>query len=93
MAVERSFRWNGMNKRFDLLVFDNQARPLVLAEVKAPTIPITDKTLVQLLTYRFHYQAPFALLTNGATVYWGAHSVDKEWLWSDQIPFFEEISC
>ena len=66
IAVEAAFRMpNGKNFRADAVVYDRQMAPLVLVECKAETVPLTQKTLDQALTYNRLLDVPYLLLYNG----------------------------
>src|ERR1700709_2593205 len=40
IAVERKIKLGEVNKRFDLLIFDSGARPWMMVECKATTVPL-----------------------------------------------------
>ena len=66
IAVEAAFRMsNGKNFRADAVVYDRQMAPLMLIECKAETVPLTQKTLDQALTYNRLLNVPYLLLNNG----------------------------
>ena len=67
IAVEAAFQMpNGKNFRADAVVYDRQTEPLMLIECKAETVPLTQKTLDQALTYNRLLNVPYLLLNNGA---------------------------
>ena len=47
IAVEGSLKVNGMNKRFDILVYDKELKPFLLVECKRTEVEITQKTNVK----------------------------------------------
>ena len=66
IAVEAAFQMpNGKNFRADAVVYDRQTEPLMLIECKAETVPLTQKTLDQALTYNRLLNVPYLLLNNG----------------------------
>ena len=66
IAVEAAFHMpNGKNFRADAVVYDRQTEPLMLIECKAETVPLTQKTLDQALTYNRLLNVPYLLLNNG----------------------------
>ncbi len=69
IAVEKTISVGNMNKRFDIVVYNHEHRPWMLAECKSPEVPITEKTLQQLLTYQRTVQCDYWLLTNGHQAY------------------------
>lgn len=69
IAVEKQFVVNGLRKRFDLLIFDDNARPLMIVEVKAFSVKLAQITMDQAGWYNFKIQAPYLLISNGNQVY------------------------
>ena len=53
-------------QRSDAIVYDEQIRPIVLLEFKAPSVSITEKTLDQAAVYNRMLQVPWLVLHNGA---------------------------
>ena len=72
IAVEKEIRVNGLKKRFDILVYDRAHQPWLLVECKAPSVPLSDEVLQQVLRYGITVPAPYLLITNGDRTYgWG----------------------
>ena len=69
IAVERSFMIQGRQRRFDLVIFDKTAKPVLLAEFKAPEVKVTQLTFDQIGHYNMELQVPFALVSNGSQHY------------------------
>tara|TARA_B100000768_G_scaffold11923_1_gene11657 strand:- start:2471 stop:2908 length:438 start_codon:yes stop_codon:yes gene_type:complete len=69
IAIERKIVINGLNKRFDLLVFDKLGKPNIIVECKSPKVKIDQNTLDQVLSYQNKLAAKFIVLTNGLKTY------------------------
>lgn len=69
IAIEKKIVINGLNKRFDLLVFDELGKPHIIVECKSPKVKIDQKTLDQVLSYQNKLAANFIVLTNGLKTY------------------------
>ncbi len=69
IAVERSFNILGRQRRFDLVIFDKTAKPVLLAEFKAPEVSVTQLTFDQIGHYNMELRVPFALVSNGSQHY------------------------
>lgn len=69
MGNEISITLNGMTRRCDTVVYSRNLRPLVIVEYKAPTVPITHKTLTQACTYNLVLRVPYIMMSNGLTHY------------------------
>lgn len=65
IGVEKEIHYHQLRKRFDVVVFDAEAQPLMLGECKAPEVPLSEATLHQIARYNAVLQAPHLLLTNG----------------------------
>jgi hypothetical protein len=70
IAVEKQLKINDLVKRFDILVYDSQAKPLVLVECKAPKITINQATFDQIAQYNMEVDATYLMLTNGLNHYY-----------------------
>ena len=55
--------------RADAVVYDQQMHPLLIIECKAESVPLTQKTLDQAITYNRKLNVPYLLLYNGAQSY------------------------
>lgn len=65
LAVERGFKVNGLNKRFDVVAFDKNGKVNILIECKSPKIQLNQKSLDQLIVYNMNIKSTFLMLTNG----------------------------
>lgn len=68
IAVERQLQLGELNKRFDIVVYKNEV-PFVLIECKEMNVPITQKTLDQVMRYNINLQAVYFIITNGTVCY------------------------
>ena len=65
IAVEKAITVGEAKKRYDAVVYDTTMQPLMLIECKAETVPLTQKTLDQAVTYNRKLNVPYLLLCNG----------------------------
>lgn len=65
IAVEKSLRLGTLTKRFDILVYDQQHRPWMMIECKAPEVMLTPTVLEQLLRYNISMPVRYLFITNG----------------------------
>ena len=65
IAVEKAISVGEAKKRCDAVVYDSAMQALVLIECKAETVPLTQKTLDQAITYNRKLNVPYLLLYNG----------------------------
>ncbi len=69
IALEKELELNGLKKRFDVLVYDEQHQPWMLIECKAPQVVLNDAALEQVLRYHMSIPVPFLVITNGKNTY------------------------
>lgn len=74
IAVEKQLQLGDLKKRFDIVVYKNEI-PFMLIECKEMNVPITQKTLDQVMRYNINVQAAYFVITNG-TVCYGFHKQD-----------------
>lgn len=65
IGVEKQIIVNNMEKRFDILVFNSDAKPQVIVECKSPEITISQNTFMQASNYNTVLKAPYLIITNG----------------------------
>ncbi|MFZ4797804.1 MAG: type I restriction enzyme HsdR N-terminal domain-containing protein [Bacteroidia bacterium] len=65
IAVERKLTYLNSFKRFDILVFNNNAKADILIECKAPNVNLTSETALQLSLYNQQYKANIIIISNG----------------------------
>src|SRR3954469_13940291 len=51
MAVEKVVKVNGLSQRADIVVFNRDGLPWLLAECKAPAVPVSQETFYQAARY------------------------------------------
>jgi len=68
IAIEKTIQLGELKKRFDIIVYKND-NPWLLIECKEANVPITVKTLEQILQYQQVVEADFLVMTNGHTTY------------------------
>ena len=65
IAVERQLTVHQLKKRFDLVVFDHTAKPLILIECKSPKGKIDERVAFQISQYNLSLSANYLWITNG----------------------------
>lgn len=69
IVQEYAVALNGQPQRADVVVVDDTARPLLLAECKAPGVAIDRQTFAQAVRYNSVLCARYLILTNGLRHY------------------------
>jgi Type I restriction enzyme R protein N terminus (HSDR_N) len=92
IAIEREVIYNGLSKRFDILVFDKKGNPNIIVECKAPSIKINQKVFDQAAVYAFALAAKYILVSNGFSHYCFLVNRETEtFLALKEIPDFTKI--
>ena len=65
ISIEKAINVNGMTQRYDLVVFDQNARPWMVVECKAPHVKLTQEVVAQAGRYNKTLRAPILGVTNG----------------------------
>ena len=86
LAVEKQLTMNGMKKRCDAILYNDQGLPILIIELKAPTIPISQATFDQVAVYNSKLKVGFFMISNGLEHY--CCHVNTE---NAQYEFFSEI--
>ncbi|MBU3714236.1 MAG: type I restriction enzyme HsdR N-terminal domain-containing protein [Ferruginibacter sp.] len=76
IAVEKQIKLAAVNKRFDIVVFDQNALPQIIVECKQMNEPISESSIEQVLRYNSKISAPIILITNG--LYAIGYKIEKE---------------
>ena len=90
IAIEAGLNYNGLKKRSDLVAYNNQGKPILIAECKAPNIKLTQSTFDQAAIYNMSLKVNYLLITNGLEHY--CCSIDhkkKEFYFLSEIPIYK----
>ena len=88
IAVEQSLKTDSLSKRCDVLIYDRNHLPWMLAEVKAQGVELNGLVLTQVLNYHRGIPVKYILITNGDQCYVAdINQTENHWL--DQFPQFE----
>ena len=86
LAVEKQLSLNGMKKRCDAILYNEHALPILIIELKAPTVPITQTTFDQVAVYNSKLKVDFFMISNGIE-----HYCCKVDTLNSQYKFFPEL--
>lgn len=65
IAIEKALVYNNTNRRTDIVVFDAYLKPLLIVELKAPEVKLSEMSLEQIGIYNASLKVPWLLLSNG----------------------------
>ena len=89
MAVEKGLKVNTLQKRTDIVVYNNQGKPWMLIECKSPEVKIDQETFYQASRYNIKHQAEYLVLTNGLSHFCLRLKQDQAIFESD-LPVYEK---
>ena len=92
LLVEASLRYNGMSRRADIVAYDQQGKPLLVVECKAPSVEINQQTFDQVARYNMVLDVSYLVVTNGMKHYCCLlEHGEKSYHFLEEIPDFKEI--
>ncbi len=65
IAVEAGLKYNQLQKRMDVLVYDKQGSPHLIVECKAPEVKISQDVFDQIARYNMVFKVKYLIVTNG----------------------------
>ena len=65
ISVEYFLRWNDMQHRCDIVVFDDNFNPLLIVESKSAKIAVSQKVFDQVARYNLNLKVKYLMVTNG----------------------------
>ena len=86
ISIEKGLRLNELQKRADIVIYDNHGQPLVLVECKAPKVKINQEVFEQVARYNVVFKVPYLVVTNGLE-----HYCAKVDLKEHQVDFLKEL--
>lgn len=69
IAVEMGIQYEGLRRRADVVVHNRQAEAVLMAECKAPEVPLAQTAFDQIGRYNLVVGARYLLVTNGLAHY------------------------
>lgn len=76
--VEKIVKINGLNKRYDIVVFKPDGSILLLVECKAPGVTISQNTFDQIARYNMSLNAVYMMVSNGLNHYFCQMDYEQE---------------
>jgi hypothetical protein len=65
MASEYTIKLGNKSFRCDIVAFDNNLKPQIIVECKAPQVKLSNTVLQQVLNYNLVLKVPHLVITNG----------------------------
>lgn len=96
MMSEAGFRLGGKMFRADIIVYDRQAKPVMVVECKRPEVDLSGEVLDQAVRYNMVLNVRYILITNGIrTCICRRTETDGnvQYVFADSVPQYEEMIC
>jgi len=91
IAVETAITVGEAKKRCDAVVYNRMMAPLMLIECKAESVPLTQKTLDQALTYNRRLNVPYLVLNNGPQTFFVTIEPNGTNIISQRLPRYADL--
>ncbi len=86
IALEVGLKVNEMQKRCDILVYDNNFQPFMIVECKAAQVPVSEAVFRQIANYNKALKVPYLMVSNGVSSY--CSKIDYE---SESYDFLNDL--
>lgn len=96
MMSEVGIRLGDKQMRCDIMVYDRQARPLMVVECKRPEVELTAEVLDQAVRYNMVLNVKYMVITNGTKTYvFRRTEADGliRYKAADNVPVYNEMTC
>lgn len=96
MMSEAGFKLGDKQFRADILVYDRQARPLVVVECKRPEVELNADVLDQAVRYNMVLNVAYMIITNGRQTYAcrrGEVDGKVQYSFVEKVPSYNEMVC
>lgn len=92
ISIEKQLIINGLKKRYDAVVFNRNANPIVIIEFKAPNIEIKQQTFDQAAVYNSKLKVGYFIISNGISHFCCRIDFENQkYHFLEEIPEFEHL--
>ena len=87
IAVEKQIIINSLNKRFDVVIYNNTGDVIMLVECKSPSIKLTQNVFDQISIYNLNLNSKYCMVTNGLDhIYFKMDKLSKKFTFVKDFP-------
>ena len=86
MGVEKMIKYNQLQTRADIVLYNSDGRPSMIVECKAPNVKINQDAFYQIAKYNIQLQVRYLVVTNGLQHFCCCMEYDK-----NKIKFLENV--
>jgi hypothetical protein len=85
IAVEKEIKLGELMKRCDVVVYSRKSLPFMIIECKEMNVPLSEKTLEQILRYHITLPADYLIITNGNYCF-GFQKIENQFIETNEFP-------
>ena len=87
IAVEKKIIFNNLNKRFDVVIYNNIGNVIMLIECKSPSVELTQNVFDQISIYNMKLNSKYCMVTNGLDhLYFKIDKLSKKFIFVKDFP-------
>ncbi|WP_024769584.1 type I restriction enzyme HsdR N-terminal domain-containing protein [Aquimarina macrocephali] len=88
--VEKLIQLNGLNKRYDIIIFNPDGSIFLIIECKSARVKITQEVFDQIARYNLALDSEYLMITNGLDHYYcQMNYTDKQYTFLKDIPDYK----
>jgi hypothetical protein len=92
IKVETGLKLNNLNKRSDIVIYNNKGKAIMIVECKSPNIIIGQDVFDQIARYNMTLKVEYLIVTNGINHYCcKIDYINMNYSFIDNIPEYKEI--
>ncbi|MEA3477362.1 MAG: type I restriction enzyme HsdR N-terminal domain-containing protein [Bacteroidota bacterium] len=92
ISVERGLKLLKMQKRYDIVIFNNKGEPKLIVECKSPEISVSQDAFDQAARYNMGLKVDYMIISNGIDHYCCKINYENDdYTFLDDIPEYSEI--
>ena len=92
ISVERGLKLLKMQKRYDIVIFNNKGEPKLIVECKSPEISLSQDAFDQAARYNMGLKVDYMIISNGIDHYCCKINYENDdYTFLDDIPKYSEI--
>lgn len=87
-AIEAQIEYNGLKKRCDTIIYDENLKPMIIVEYKQPKVDITQKVFDQVAVYNMKLNVPYLIVSNGFEHYMcQVDMTNRRYIFTDKLNY------
>lgn len=86
ISLEKEIELNGTKKRYDIVVYNKNLKPVMIVECKSPSVELSQEVAEQASRYNLILNVEYVFITNGIT-----DQLYKRGVIATKLPGFDEF--